>query len=82
MVSKWQEITPQARILIGCEEAKNTKLCGGKTHRNREVPGGSKIEIRSLLPYLYISIIYRPKDCVNNAHLPRLFQVIQPSHHL
>ena len=30
----------------------------GKTHRNREVPGGSKIEIRSLLPYFHVSIIY------------------------
>ena len=30
------------------KKQKNTKLCGGKTHRNREVPGSSKIEIRSM----------------------------------
>ena len=44
--------------LVSFASAKNTKLCGDKTHRNREVPGGSKIEIRSMLPYFYVSIIY------------------------
>ena len=35
-----------------------------------------------MLPYFYVSIIYWPKGCINNAHLPRLFQVIQLSRHL
>ena len=30
-------------------------------HRNREVPGGSKIEMCSMLHYFYVSIIYFPK---------------------
>ena len=51
--------TPRARILIMRRSQKyRAKLCGGKTHRNREVPGGSKIDIRSMLPYFYVSIIY------------------------
>ena len=70
--------TPGEHMLM----PKNTKLCGDKTHPNREVLRGSKIEIPSKLSYFAIPIICGPKDFENNVHLPRLFGVIQPSRNL